>query len=110
MSEAPTDARDRRDDICIHIFTASATLVGVCLTVIGVLRVVHRLHPVSTLADEFLSLDALAFLVACAVSYAALRSRALARRRRLERLADIAFMGALALMVVVAAMVTWTLA
>ena len=27
------------EDVCIHIFTVSATLVGVCLTVIGIFQI-----------------------------------------------------------------------
>lgn len=39
------------DDICVHIFTASAALVGVCLTVIGLFRVVAKLKDINSLAD-----------------------------------------------------------
>jgi hypothetical protein len=31
------------EDICIHIFTVSSAMVGVCLTVIGLIRVVITL-------------------------------------------------------------------
>ena len=40
-------------DICIHIFTVSSAMVGVCLTVIGLIRVVITLGRADTLADEF---------------------------------------------------------
>jgi len=39
MSESPPDLDE---DICVHIFSVSATLIGVCLTVIGIIRVVLR--------------------------------------------------------------------
>lgn len=99
-----TGPQNRRDSICVHIFTASATLVGVCLTVIGLLRVVQRLRNVSTLADELLSIDAIVFLAACVISYVALRTDDTLRRRRIERFADIAFLGALAIMTTVCAL------
>lgn len=98
-------ASSRRDDICVHIFTASATLVGVCLTVIGLMRIVRRLHNFSTLADQLLSLDAAIFLGACVIAYAALRTNASARRRRMERIADVVFLGGLALMTVICALI-----
>ena len=51
------------EDICIHIFTVSSAMVGVCLTVIGVIRVVITLGKADTLADDFLASDALMFHV-----------------------------------------------
>ena len=62
-------------DICIHIFTVSSAMVGVCLTVIGLIRVVITLGRADTLADDFLAGDALLFLISCLLSYWALRSR-----------------------------------
>ena len=48
-------------DICIHIFTVSSAMVGVCLTVIGLIRVVITLGRADTLADDLLAGDALLF-------------------------------------------------
>lgn len=107
---ADEPAQLRRDDICVHIFTASATLVGVCLTVIGLLRLVRRLHGVSTTADVLLSMDAIGFLAACAVAYAALRTTSSERRRRIERYADGVFLLALAIMTAVCALIAFELA
>ena len=107
---ADEPAQARRDDICVHIFTASATLVGVCLTVIGLLRLGRRLQGVSTTADVLLSLDAIGFLAACAVSYAALRTTSVERRRRIERYADGVFLIALAIMTAVCALIAFELA
>jgi hypothetical protein len=50
-------------DISIHIFTVSSAMVGVCLTVIGLVRVVITLGRADTLADDFLAGDALLFLI-----------------------------------------------
>src|SRR5207247_11325528 len=75
-------------DICIHIFTVSSAMVGVCLTVIGLIRVVITLGTADTLADDFLADDALLVLVSGLLSYWALRSRGLRRMHRLERIAD----------------------
>lgn len=105
-TEGPDGEEQRRhDDICIHIFTVSATLVGVCLTVIGVLRLVERLQNVAILADQILSLVALGFLVSCTIAYGALRTRRLPRRRQLERAADIVFLASLGLMTAASALV-----
>ena len=97
------------EDISIHIFTTSATMVGVCLTVIGVLRVVLRMRSVSTWADDLLSIDALLFLSACGVAYWALRTRSVSRRLLTERIADLIFLFALTLMTTICALITYTL-
>lgn len=96
-------------DICIHIFTVSSAMVGVCLTVIGLIRVVITLGRADTLADDFLAADALLFLISCLLSYWALRSRGLRRMHRLERIADAIFIIAMIGMVVVCALITYTI-
>src|SRR5215475_14231140 len=96
-------------DICIHIFTVSSAMVGVCLTVIGLVRVVITLGRADTLADDFLAAGALLFLVSCLLSYWALRSRGLRRMHRLERIADGIFIVAMIGMVVVCALITYTI-
>src|SRR5438094_2597859 len=55
-------------DICIHIFTVSSAMVGVCLTVIGLIRVVITLGTADTLADDLLAADALLFLISSLLS------------------------------------------
>jgi len=96
-------------DICIHIFTVSSAMVGVCLTVIGLIRVVITLGTADTLADDVLAADALLFLVSCLLSYWALRSRGLRRMHRLEKIADGIFIIAMIGMVVVCALITYTI-
>src|SRR5438045_9565964 len=79
------------EDICIHIFTVSSAMVGVCLTVIGLIRVVITLGKADTLADDLLASDALLFLTSCLLSYAALRARSLRRMHNIEPAADFVF-------------------
>lgn len=79
------------EDVCGHIFSVSAAMVGVCMTVIGILRLVITIREVNTLADDFLAIDALLFLTSCLLSYWALRSRSYARMYRIERFADAIF-------------------
>src|SRR6266480_4557061 len=88
-------------DICIHIFTVSSAMVGVCLTVIGLIRVVITLGTADTLADDFLAGDALLFLISCLLSYWALRSRSMRRMHRLEKIADGIFIMAMIGMVII---------
>src|SRR2546428_4180955 len=96
-------------DISIHIFTVSSAMVGVCLTVIGLIRVVITLGKADTLVDDCLAMDALLFLTSCLLSYWALRSRGLRRMHRLERIADGIFIFAMIGMVVICALITYTI-
>jgi hypothetical protein len=99
----------QEQDICIHIFTVSSAMVGVCLTVIGLIRVVITFGRADTLADDFLAADALLFLISCLLSYWALRSRSARRMHRLEKIADGIFIFAMIGMVIICALITYTI-
>src|SRR3982750_992833 len=92
-------------DICIHIFTVSSGMVGVCLTVIGLIRVVITLGRADTIADDLLAAEACLFLTTSLLSYAALRSQGVSQMKRLERYADWLFIAAMMLMVVICAFI-----
>ena len=85
-------------------------MVGVCLTVIGVLRVVTVARRVDTIADDMLALDAALFLASCLSSYWALRTRSTRRLHKVERFADFVFISALVFMVVVCGFITYAIA
>ena len=109
LSEESMPRSTLEEDISIHIFTTSATLVGVCLTVIGLFRVILQLKSVGTLADNFLSIDALLFLVTCGLAYWALRTRNSKRRHIVEKIADVLFLIALSVMTAICALITFTM-
>jgi len=98
------------EDICIHIFTVSAALVGVCLTVIGIIRIVISIHKINTLADDLLAIDAFLFLCACLLSYRALRTRSTRRMHQVERIADAVFLIGLFVMAAVCGLVVYAVA
>ena len=66
-------------------------MVGVSLTLMGLIGITASLKDVATLTDEILAADAIVFLVACLSSYLALRSGDADRAARYERAADIMF-------------------
>ena len=80
------------EDFSVHILSVSAAMVGVCLTVIGLIRIVITLGKFDTIADNLLAVAALIFLISCFCSYWALRTRGVRRMHRLERIADAAFL------------------
>jgi len=106
----PTLENHLEEDISIHIFTVSSAMVGVCLTVIGVLRVVVTLGKADTVADDLLAGDAFLFLVSCLLSYSALRTRSKRRMYRRERIADGIFILAMILMAAICAFITYAIA
>jgi len=104
------DKAKLEEDICIHIFTVSSAMVGVCLTVIGLIRVVITLGKADTVADDLLAVDALLFLASCLLSYAAMRSRGLRRMHRIERAADGIFIVAMIVMAAICGVITYAMA
>ncbi|QNK02990.1 hypothetical protein [Dyella telluris] len=103
-------SRARLDhDICVHIFTASAAMVGVCLTVIGILRVVISLRKEDMLGDDLLAVNAMLYLASCLLSYWALRTRNRGRNHRLEHIADAIFLVSLVFTAVNAGFITWAI-
>ncbi len=98
------------EDISIHIFTVSSAMVGVCLTVIGLIRVVITFGKADTVADDLLAADAFLFLLSCLISYSALRTRSKRRMHRMERIADGIFILAMILMVVICGFITYAIA
>ncbi|HEY6985205.1 MAG TPA: hypothetical protein VH375_03915 [Rhodanobacteraceae bacterium] len=106
---AGNDRKPLEADISIHIFAASAALVGVCLTVIGLIRVVVATIDVDTMADNLLAVDALLFLASCLLAYWALRTRGNRRMFRVERAADAIFIAGLLLMTAVCSIIAYEL-
>lgn len=94
-------------DLCPAIFGASVAMVGVCLTVIGLFKVVTSAKNVSTVGDDLLALDALLFLISAMLSYWAMRHRGRRELPDVERAADYVFLAAMVLMVVIAALMTY---
>ena len=97
------------EDFCIQIFTVSAVMIGVCLTAIGIIRVLVSMSNINTLVDDLLAVDTALFLFACLFSYWALRMRGGRRMYRLERVADVCFIGGLALMASICAIMVYAI-
>jgi hypothetical protein len=89
-----------------HILPTSATMVGVCVTVISVAKLIPK-HGISHHAVELLAIDGLFFMVSTLLSYFSIRLPS--SRASYERTADVVFLFALALMVVVGFIVSFEL-
>src|ERR1700760_1076824 len=85
-----------------HILPSAATMIGVCITAIGLVKLVEgRIGP--SHVDEYCAIDALIFLTSAAASYVSLRFEPETRNVAMfERIADISFMVGLVLLTVIA--------
>ena len=99
-NEAPlkTAADHDKGRLADHILPSSATMIGVCMTVISVSQLIPK-QSMSRHVDELLAFDSLLFLASAMLSYFSIRNPAM--RDKLERIADIIFLIAIALMVIV---------
>jgi hypothetical protein len=105
----PSAPSARERDLSGHIFSVSAGLVGVCLTVVGLFRLFSRRGEVASIADNLIAIDAIVFLFACLFAYLALRTASERAWHWLERLADGLFLLGLAGMVIISALVAYEL-
>jgi uncharacterized membrane protein len=74
-----------------YVFNHSLMMVGLCLTLLGLTKLVEGLKNVRTLADELLAANAVFFLVAGLLSYFALKQSRQRRQQNLGHAADIVF-------------------
>lgn len=89
-----------------HILPSSATMIGVCMTVISLAHLIPR-QSISKHVNELLALDSLLFLGSAMLSYFSLRHPDLAEK--FESMADIIFLLGLAVMVIVGFVVAFEL-
>ena len=90
-------------EIAHHIFSGSTTMIGVCITVISLFRIMKISK--ETLVDEILGVGTLVFIFSCFFSYLCLRNSEL---KRIENIADILFFTGLLLMLVVGFIIVFT--
>lgn len=99
----------RAYELTLHIFSISAGLVGVCLTAIGLIRVVVSQTRVTTVADDILAADAVIFMLCCFLSFWSFKTPHAAYKSRLRAIIDTLFMIALAMMVAVCAIFAYAI-
>lgn len=105
--ERPPEQREY--DLTMHVFSISAAMVGVCLTAIGILRLVAAQTKVQTIGDELLAADAVLFVVCCFLHSGRSKSKGARTRQRLRFLVDVVFMFALVLMAAVCTIIAYAL-
>lgn len=89
--------------IASYVFSGANTMVGVCITVITLFRVMKT--GIQTYADEILAFDVSLFIVASILSYAVLRKET---NKRLEKWADIFYYAGMIIMFFVGLIIIYT--
>jgi hypothetical protein len=97
---------DKPGRLADHILPSSATMIGVCMTVISVSQLIPK-QSISKHVDEMLAFDSLLFLGSAMLSYFSILNPF--KAEKLERLADVIFLVAIALMVLVGFVVSFEL-
>ena len=108
QAASPNQAGLERD-IASHIFSTSAMMMGLCLTVISLMAGRGQQERLATVVDDIIAVDALLFLVACFLSYAVLRIRHIRRMHRVEAWADGMFLLGMVGMGAACVLFVWTI-
>ena len=94
--------------ISVDVFSVSAAMVGVCLTVIQLIQMNMTRKP-DTIVDDILAFDAVIFMAACIASFLALKSKRRSRFKKImENIGDGCFLLAISTMVVAITLVVYT--
>ena len=81
---------ERGESLPKHILPAAGTMLGICTTLIGLVKVVEP-HAGPSRVDEYSSFVAVLFLVSAMASYASLRDKSRRGSHGLQRAADVSF-------------------
>jgi hypothetical protein len=104
--DAPKAKLSQPSDLARHILPSSGTMIGICATMIGLVKLLEGRNGPSY-ADECGAVIALVFVFSAVLSYLAIRMAARAQLSRvLERFADLSFLLGLASIAGVVAL--WT--
>jgi len=86
----------RNNNLSDHILYVSATMVGVCMTMLSIIQLIPK-GIVSRWVDDALALDSMLFLSSTLMSYWALRHELVSDKY--ERGADLVFLAGMVLLV-----------
>jgi hypothetical protein len=109
LMEQPPNLESHEHDLTMHVFSVSAGMVGVCLTAIGLLRLVATQTQVQTLGDELLAVDAMLFVACAFLAFWSFKTNLPSTRRRLRLIVDTLFLVGLAGMGAICAVISYAI-
>ncbi|MBS1911903.1 MAG: hypothetical protein JST22_07960 [Bacteroidetes bacterium] len=109
IAAARPNERTAPDTLYSHILDQSSLKVGMCLTLLGLIKVVEGTKGISVFSDELLAINAVLFLVANMLTYHAIKLEDPQRRKKFGRLGDLFFTSALCMLVLICAVLAFEL-
>ncbi len=107
MSSSTTDD-ERAFTHTLTVFSVSAAMIGVCLTAIGLVKIVAQASRIESLCDDLIVIDAILFGFAALLAFRGLQRFVRHQKPRSHELMDGVFFLALALMIVLCAIFAWS--
>jgi hypothetical protein len=108
MSKSPPNSEHAFTHM-LTVFSVSAGMVGVCLTSIGLVKMVSNAKGVETLCDDLIAIDAMIFGIAALLGYRGLQRFVHHQSPLSSRLMDWIFLSGLTLIVVICGIFAWSL-
>ena len=102
-------SEQREHELTMHVFSVSAAMVGVCLTAIGILRLVAAQTKAQTVGDDLPARDAIVFVVCSALAFWSFKTSQEKTRRRLRWVVDTLFLVGLSTMAFVCTVIAYAL-
>ncbi len=99
----------REHELTMHVFSVSAGMVGVCLTAIGILRLVAAQTQAQILGNDLLAMDAIVFVVCSTLALWSFKSSYPTTRRRLRLVVDTLFLFGISTMAFVCSVIAYAL-
>jgi hypothetical protein len=93
----------------LTVFSVSAGMIGVCLTAIGLVKIVTQTKGLDTLCDDLIAINAMVFGIAALLGFLGLKQFVRHQSPLSLRLMDTVFLVGLALTIVNCSLLTWYL-
>jgi hypothetical protein len=108
MSELPK-VNEHAFTHMLTVFSVSAGMVGVCLTAIGLVKIVSNAKGIETLFDDLIAIDSILFGIAALLGFRGLQRFVGHQLPLSPKLMDRVFQVALGLMIVICGVITWSM-
>jgi hypothetical protein len=109
LMQPSEDIENKEQDLTMHLFTVSAAMVGVCLTAIGLLRLIAAQTKIQTLGDDLLAINAVLFIFCVFIAFWSFKTKSPTTRQRLRWTVDALFLIALSFMGAICAMIAYAI-
>jgi hypothetical protein len=103
----PEDATVVANKLIDQILALSPKKVGMCLTLLGLIKVVESVKRITVFSDEVLAVTAFSFMLSGIFSYFALKDTDIRRKHRKAKISDYLFSVSLCLLALVCAVIAF---